>query len=165
MASAWWVLKGLATLLWIDILASTAAELTWENGVRAPARWQAAQKVSHRFRTNILSDMEETEEDTVKEPEENDASDIEDIWKTVELSTERTAVIRPGVVADHNRALRIARERGGDGIDQSIYLMALFAELVEIDGQSFSRDEVEELPLQEYFPIQSALDDLANPPT
>jgi len=164
MTPAFWLLKCLATLLWIDVLASIAAELTWENVARAPARWQAAQNISHRFQTNIQSDMEDTEED-FDTMDENGTPDPEDIWKTVELPTGRTAIIRPGVVADHNRALRIARERGGDGIDQSVYLTALFAELVEIDGEGFSRDEVEQIPLQEYFPIQSALDDLANPPT
>lgn len=99
-------------------------------------------------------------------PEETDEMLMdEEVWKTVELSTGRTAVIKDGTVAQHNRALRHARNYGGDGVSQEQYLMALFSELVEIDGQTFSLDEVEKLPLREYFPVQAQLDELAESPT
>lgn len=180
MSWALWALEWLAIVLAGEAAASTVAHLTYDNLIQAPADWRAAARIAHRFQQNARKGtptMEDTMEDTMEETQKDFADEVEvegspkdspkseDIWKTVELPTGRTAVIRPGVVADHNRAIRLARERGGDGVDQGVYLTTLFAELVEIDGETFTREEVEQLPLQEYFPVQQTLDELANPPT
>ena len=137
-------LVGLLKILYLEALLTAAADLTLQN-IEAPARWRLARKITKQ---TSIGPMEEAQ-----------------VWKEIELDGGRTAQIKDGTVAEHNRALRAARNYGGSGVSQEMYLMTLFSELVEIDGETYSIDEIEDMPLRVYFPIQQALDEMVEGPT
>ena len=155
---AWWATLGIA------------AYLIWHNTILAPAQWKAewslAKARHQRFSTNLQSAMEENElkEDTDGNLDEPmTGAEEEGYWKTIDLPSGSTAQIEEGTADTHFRAQRAARD--GQGLNETKYQKALITQLVEIDGQPVSDDELSSLALPDFFALQQAFDELMQGPT
>ena len=106
----------------------------------------------------------ELKEDTEDNPNEPMADAEEDgHWKTIDLPSGSTAQIEEGTADTHFRAQRAARN--GQGLNETKYQKALIMQLVEIDGQPVSEDELSSLALPDFFALQQAFDELMQGPT
>lgn len=93
-------------------------------------------------------------EKDILEQEYSDVETHEDGSRSFSLSAGEKCVIRAGKGKHMKNAQRIA------GTDKSAYMGALLAQLVTIDGEKITAEELEEYPLKDYMKMMAVFSDV-----